>query len=71
MSKINDLAAPYPLIDADPHAGRVIRYMRPSDYLLWGAGTASVPVAIYGFGKSSSSHHRGKEMGLISGNWGE
>ena len=29
------IETPYPLIDADPHASRVIRYMRPSDYAVW------------------------------------
>lgn len=48
--KINDLATPYPLVDADPHAGRVIRYMRPSDYVLWAGATAAAPGVIYGMG---------------------
>ncbi|KAF9462909.1 NADH-ubiquinone oxidoreductase complex I, 21 kDa subunit-domain-containing protein [Collybia nuda] len=39
--------APYPLIDADPHAFRVIRYMRPSDYATWAAATAAFPSALY------------------------
>ncbi|KAI0641917.1 NADH-ubiquinone oxidoreductase complex I, 21 kDa subunit-domain-containing protein [Trametes meyenii] len=38
---------PYPLIDADPHAGRVIRYMRPSDYALWAGATGAAPTALY------------------------
>ncbi|EIW79228.1 hypothetical protein CONPUDRAFT_127152 [Coniophora puteana RWD-64-598 SS2] len=38
---------PYPLIDADPHASRVVRYMRPSDYATWAAGTAGFPAALY------------------------
>ncbi|EPQ56442.1 hypothetical protein GLOTRDRAFT_40336 [Gloeophyllum trabeum ATCC 11539] len=38
---------PFPLIDADPHAGRVIRYMRPSDFAAWGAMTAGFPGALY------------------------
>ena len=50
MSKVNDLALPFPLIDADPHAKRVISYMRGSDYALWAAGTAAGPGAIYAFG---------------------
>lgn len=44
---INDLATPFPLVDADPHAGRVVRYFRPSDYALWATGTAIAPAAIY------------------------
>ncbi|GAA5848326.1 hypothetical protein JCM3766R1_004662 [Sporobolomyces carnicolor] len=48
VSDVNDLKTPYPLVDADPHAGRVIRYFRTSDYALWAAGTAIAPAAIYG-----------------------
>ncbi|KAI5475363.1 NADH:ubiquinone oxidoreductase 21kD subunit [Pseudohyphozyma bogoriensis] len=46
---INDLPAPFPLVDADPVAGRVIRYMRPSDYGTWVATTAAMPAAIYAY----------------------
>ncbi|KAI0073257.1 hypothetical protein K474DRAFT_1666805 [Panus rudis PR-1116 ss-1] len=38
---------PYPLIDADPHASRVIRYLRPSDYAVWAGATGAFPAAIY------------------------
>ncbi|KAH7890696.1 NADH-ubiquinone oxidoreductase complex I, 21 kDa subunit-domain-containing protein [Phlebopus sp. FC_14] len=38
---------PYPLIDADPHFSRVVRYFRPSDYATWAAGTAAFPAALY------------------------
>ncbi|KAF8223776.1 NUXM, NADH-ubiquinone oxidoreductase subunit [Tricholoma matsutake] len=38
---------PYPLIDSDPHASRVIRYFRPSDYATWAAATAAFPSALY------------------------
>ncbi|THH30708.1 hypothetical protein EUX98_g3473 [Antrodiella citrinella] len=38
---------PFPLIDADPHAGRVIRYMRPSDYVAWAGVTAAFPSTLY------------------------
>ena len=51
VSDVNDLKTPYPLVDADPHAGRVIRYFRTSDYALWAAGTAIAPAAIYGMGQ--------------------
>jgi len=51
----NDLKTPYPLVDADPHASRVIKYMRGSDYALWAAGAGAAPAAIYAMGKSSSS----------------
>lgn len=37
---------PFPPIDADPHAGRVIRYFRASDYAAWAAGTIGVPSAM-------------------------
>ena len=43
---------PYPLIDADPHAGRVIRYMRPSDLAVWAGATAAFPGALYLWGAS-------------------
>ncbi|KJA28126.1 hypothetical protein HYPSUDRAFT_197659 [Hypholoma sublateritium FD-334 SS-4] len=38
----------YPLIDADPHASRVVRYFRPSDYAFWAGTTAAFPAALYG-----------------------
>ncbi|KAF8202218.1 NADH-ubiquinone oxidoreductase complex I, 21 kDa subunit-domain-containing protein [Pholiota molesta] len=37
----------YPLIDADPHASRVVRYFRPSDYAVWAAATAAFPAALH------------------------
>ncbi|KAF9480497.1 NUXM, NADH-ubiquinone oxidoreductase subunit [Pholiota conissans] len=37
----------YPLIDSDPHASRVIRYFRPSDYGVWAAVTAAFPATLY------------------------
>jgi hypothetical protein len=41
---------PYPLIDADPHASRVVRYFRPSDYATWAGATAAFPTALYAWG---------------------
>ena len=41
---------PYPLIDIDPHASRVMRYMRPSDYAVWAGATAAFPAALYFWG---------------------
>jgi len=41
---------PYPLIDSDPHAFRVVRYFRPSDYATWAAATAAFPSALYLWG---------------------
>ncbi|ETW79129.1 hypothetical protein HETIRDRAFT_323092 [Heterobasidion irregulare TC 32-1] len=38
---------PYPLIDADPHFSRVMRYMRPSDYAVWAGATGAFPAALY------------------------
>lgn len=45
------VTTPYPLIDSDPHAFRVISYFRPSDYATIAAGTAAFPAAIYFWGK--------------------
>lgn len=45
---------PYPLIDADPHFARVVRYMRPSDYAWWGALTAAFPGLLAGWRSSHS-----------------
>ena len=44
------IETPYPLIDIDPHASRVMRYMRPSDYAVWAAATAAFPGALYLWG---------------------
>jgi hypothetical protein len=41
---VKQLETPYPVIDVDPHFSRVVRYMRPNDYLLWGGVTASGPL---------------------------
>ena len=42
--------SPYPLVDADPHFSRVMRYMRPSDYAVWAGATAAFPSALYFWG---------------------
>lgn len=60
---VNDLAAPFPLIDADPHAKRVVKYFRGSDYALWAAGTAAAPAAVYAFGACGSFPRRPIERG--------
>ena len=44
------VTTPYPLIDSDPHAFRVVRYFRPSDYAAVAAGTAAFPAALYFWG---------------------
>lgn len=45
---------PYPLIDADPHASRVVRYFRPSDYAAWASATVAFPAALYAWGMKFS-----------------
>ncbi|KAF7356894.1 hypothetical protein MVEN_01025200 [Mycena venus] len=37
----------YPLIDADPHASRVIEYTRPSDYATWAGYTTGTPAVFW------------------------
>ncbi|WVQ80014.1 hypothetical protein IAT38_002115 [Cryptococcus sp. DSM 104549] len=37
----------YPLIDSDPYFGRVVRYMRPSDYQVWAGATAAGPLTLW------------------------
>ncbi|KAF9519496.1 hypothetical protein BS47DRAFT_1388056 [Hydnum rufescens UP504] len=44
---IREAKGKYPLLDADPYAGRVIRYMRPSDYGYIAAGGALAPGLLY------------------------
>ena len=44
------IETPYPLIDADPHASRVIRYFRPSDYAVWAGATGAFPAALIFWG---------------------
>ncbi|KAL7422511.1 hypothetical protein Q5752_003159 [Cryptotrichosporon argae] len=46
---IKDTPRPYPLIDADPHFGRVMRYLRPSDYAAWAGIGAAGPALLYAF----------------------
>ncbi|KAJ6457165.1 NADH-ubiquinone oxidoreductase complex I, 21 kDa subunit-domain-containing protein [Mycena vitilis] len=48
----------YPLIDCDPHASRVIRYMRPSDYTTWAAFTAGTPAVFWGWEKMDPTGFR-------------
>ncbi|RSH85674.1 hypothetical protein EHS25_003815 [Saitozyma podzolica] len=49
---------PYPLIDADPHAGRVVRYMRSSDYAVWGGATVAGPALLYLYEKVDPTKYR-------------
>jgi hypothetical protein len=44
----------YPLIDADPHASRVIRYFRLSDYAVWAGSTGAFPGMLYAWGMNLS-----------------
>lgn len=46
MSYPKPLNTEYPLIDADPHVKRVLSYMRPSDYAVWGTATIAAPAAL-------------------------
>ena len=41
----------YPLIDVDPHASRIVRYFRASDYAYWLAGTLGFPGAFWLWGE--------------------
>lgn len=49
------IETPYPLIDSDPHAARVIRYFRLSDYAVVAGGTAAFPTALYLWGEWASA----------------
>ncbi|THH10357.1 hypothetical protein EW145_g1401 [Phellinidium pouzarii] len=68
------VTTPYPLIDSDPHAFRVIRYFRPSDYATVAAGTAAFPAALYFWDMADPSNFRlrtslrfGGLLGFIGG----
>lgn len=52
------VTTPYPLIDSDPHAFRVVRYFRPSDYATMAAGTAAFPAALYFWDMADPTHLR-------------
>jgi len=55
---IKETETPYPLIDADPHFGRVVRYMRPSDYAMWAGAAAAGPGALYFMERIDPSNYR-------------
>lgn len=40
----------HPVIDADPHFNRVVRYMRGSDLVAWGGLTAAAPATLLAYG---------------------
>ncbi|KAI0028552.1 NADH-ubiquinone oxidoreductase complex I, 21 kDa subunit-domain-containing protein [Vararia minispora EC-137] len=44
---------PFPLIDSDPHFSRVLRYMRLSDYAVWGGTTIVSPAFLYALNRVS------------------
>jgi len=44
---IKEITTPYPLVDADPHFSRVVRYMRPSDAACIVGGTSLAPALLY------------------------
>ncbi|CAD6565641.1 MAG: hypothetical protein CYPHOPRED_005889 [Cyphobasidiales sp. Tagirdzhanova-0007] len=46
---VQEVKTAYPLIDADPYAGRVLRYMRPADFALWAGATVTFPALLYGY----------------------
>ncbi|SCZ87476.1 BZ3500_MvSof-1268-A1-R1_Chr2-2g04942 [Microbotryum saponariae] len=48
IARDNQLKTPYTVLDTDPHATRVIKYMRPADYAVWAGMTAAAPLAFYG-----------------------
>ncbi|GAA93540.1 uncharacterized protein L969DRAFT_95811 [Mixia osmundae IAM 14324] len=44
---VKPVERPFALIDSDPHAKRVMSYMRPSDYAVWASATATFPALQY------------------------
>jgi len=52
------------LIDSDPHAGRVIRYMRTSDLGWWAGLTAALPAALRGL-EYADPTYQAKEMSRV------
>lgn len=51
---IKETSTAYPLIDADPYFGRVVRYMRPSDVAFVAGGAAFAPSLLYAWGSFCS-----------------
>ncbi|KAI8371689.1 NADH-ubiquinone oxidoreductase complex I, 21 kDa subunit-domain-containing protein [Radiomyces spectabilis] len=48
---VKEFNTPYPVIDTDPHFGRVVRYFRTSDYATWAGLTAAGPAILLGMEK--------------------
>ncbi|KAH9169913.1 NADH-ubiquinone oxidoreductase complex I, 21 kDa subunit-domain-containing protein [Lactarius sanguifluus] len=66
----NVVQSPYPLIDADPHFSRVVRYMRPSDYAVWAGATAAFPSALYFWEMADSTKSRLRPALRLGGAFG-
>lgn len=64
---VKEFSTPYPVIDSDPHFSRVVRYMRPSDYAAWAAGTAAAPALLLGMGKVDFDSHRDETLDFCIG----
>lgn len=62
MSYPKPLNTQYPLIDADPHVKRVISYMRPTDYVLWGGATFAAPALLKFWERIDPSKSAGVSM---------
>jgi len=54
---LKQTSTPYPLLDADPQFGRVVRYFRPSDYAVWAGATAAAPAALLAYERIDPSRH--------------
>lgn len=61
---VKEFNTPYPVIDTDPHFSRVVRYMRPSDYAAWAAGTAAAPAILLGLEKMEPTGLRNLRLPL-------
>ncbi|KAF8311403.1 hypothetical protein DL93DRAFT_2083405 [Clavulina sp. PMI_390] len=60
---IKEVTTPYPLIDADPHFERVLRYMRASDVACMAGGTALGPALLLAWEKADPSVAMRKQLG--------
>ncbi|KAJ2556295.1 hypothetical protein IWW35_000035 [Coemansia sp. RSA 1878] len=60
MRKLHD--APFPVIDTDPIFGRVIRYMRVSDYVLGISLTAVGPAFMYWMARFWGTSENAREI---------
>ncbi|CCJ28693.1 unnamed protein product [Pneumocystis jirovecii] len=60
MTQKKEINTKFQVIDTDPHFFRVIRYARPSDYLIFIAGTIGFPAGIFLMEKWSPSMNQAK-----------